>query len=178
VTSAVVSEQALLSRPFASRRLYGHGVKYLSVGDAAAQLGMSAKGLRGRISRGEMKAEGVGARRWAIGGDELERWRLIGRGSPGPKQPLPMAWQVMLALAREVSDRDARRDACTPVPAWEHLAGNLRSLRSRHPELQPDTLEWQAVLRAYTDEYLSFTRRVPSTTAPSVNPDPSARQSR
>ena len=57
----------------------------MTVQQAAEALGMSVRGIRERIERGEMQAERLGARVWAIPREEVERWRQLGRQKPGPK---------------------------------------------------------------------------------------------
>jgi excisionase family DNA binding protein len=61
------------------------GVEYVTVQEAAAALGLSDRGIRERIERGEMRAVRLGPRMWAIPRDELDRWRGTGRLKPGPK---------------------------------------------------------------------------------------------
>jgi excisionase family DNA binding protein len=61
-------------------------VEYMTVEQAASELAISARGIRARVTRGEMRAERLGARLWAIPRDEVERWRTLGRQKPGPKQ--------------------------------------------------------------------------------------------
>ncbi len=58
---------------------------YVTVWQAAELLGLSVRGIRERITRGEMRAERLGARVWAIPVAEVERWKVIGRLKPGPK---------------------------------------------------------------------------------------------
>lgn len=64
-------------------------MEYVTVGQAAGALGLSVRGIRERITRGEMRAERLGARVWAIPVSEVERWKLIGRLKPGPKASRP-----------------------------------------------------------------------------------------
>jgi excisionase family DNA binding protein len=60
-------------------------MEYLSVDEAAAALGLTVRAIRLRIQRGDMRAERIGMRVWAIPREEVERWRAIGRLKPGPK---------------------------------------------------------------------------------------------
>ena len=60
-------------------------MEYMTVREAAEALGMSMRGINERIERGDMRAERLGARVWAIPREEVERWRAIGRQKPGPK---------------------------------------------------------------------------------------------
>jgi excisionase family DNA binding protein len=60
-------------------------MEYMTVAQAAAELGMSARAVRNRIERGEMKAEQLNPRLLLIPRAEVDRWREIGRLRPGPK---------------------------------------------------------------------------------------------
>jgi excisionase family DNA binding protein len=60
-------------------------VDYTTVQEAAEALGLSIRGVRERIERGEMQAQRMGARLWVIPRDEVERWRGRGKLKPGPK---------------------------------------------------------------------------------------------
>ena len=60
-------------------------MEYLSVDEAAAALGLTVRAIRLRIQRGDMRAERIGVRVWAIPREEVERWRAIGRLKPGPR---------------------------------------------------------------------------------------------
>jgi len=60
-------------------------MEYMTVQQAAEALGMSVRGIRERIERGDMRAERLGPRLWAIPRDEVERWQAMGRQKPGPK---------------------------------------------------------------------------------------------
>ena len=60
-------------------------MEYMTVQQAAEALGMSRRGVQERIDRGEMRAQRLGARVWAIPVDEVERWKGLGRLKPGPK---------------------------------------------------------------------------------------------
>ena len=57
----------------------------MTVQQAAEALGMSRRGVQERIERGEMRAERLGNRVWAIPREEVERWKALGRQKPGPK---------------------------------------------------------------------------------------------
>jgi excisionase family DNA binding protein len=58
---------------------------YVTVAQAAAELGISPRGVRQRIERGELTAEQVNPRLLMIPKSEIERWRGVGRLKPGPK---------------------------------------------------------------------------------------------
>jgi excisionase family DNA binding protein len=58
---------------------------YMTVEEAAAALGLSVRAIRERIRRGDMRADRLGARVWAIPRDEVQKWQAIGRLKPGPK---------------------------------------------------------------------------------------------
>jgi len=60
-------------------------MEYVTVEQAAAALGLSVRAIRARIGRGDMRAERLGQRVWAIPSAEVERWRALGRQKPGPK---------------------------------------------------------------------------------------------
>jgi len=60
-------------------------MEYVTVEQAAAALGLSVRAIRARIARGDMRAERLGQRVWAIPLAEIERWRDLGRQKPGPK---------------------------------------------------------------------------------------------
>jgi excisionase family DNA binding protein len=60
-------------------------MEYLSVSEAARELGLTVWGVRGRIERGNMRAERLGTHVWAIPRAEVERWRALGRQKPGRK---------------------------------------------------------------------------------------------
>lgn len=58
---------------------------YLTVGEAARQLGIGRSALHSRITRGEVQAVRVSARLLLIPRSEVERWRGKGKLRPGPK---------------------------------------------------------------------------------------------
>ena len=58
---------------------------YMTVREAAVAMGISARALRNRIERGEVRAERVGPRLLLIPHDEVERWRGRGTLKPGPR---------------------------------------------------------------------------------------------
>ena len=60
-------------------------MEYVTVTEAARELGLTVWGVRRRIERGEMHAERLGAKVWAIPRDELERWRGVGKLKAGRK---------------------------------------------------------------------------------------------
>ena len=64
---------------------YHVGMEYMTVSEAARELGMSPHGIRDRIERGEMRAERAGVRVWLIPRAAVERWRQLGRQRTGPK---------------------------------------------------------------------------------------------
>lgn len=54
-----------------------------TVDEAASELGVSASVIRKRLQRGQMQAQRMGVRMWAIPQSEIERWRgqgLLRRG--------------------------------------------------------------------------------------------------
>jgi excisionase family DNA binding protein len=59
--------------------------EYLTVNEAAKELGLSARTVHKRIAEGVMRAERFGSLVWMIPEDEIERQREIGRRKPGPK---------------------------------------------------------------------------------------------
>ena len=59
---------------------------YLTVTQAATELGITPDGVRDRIQRGLMHAERVNPRLWMIPREEVERWRGKGKLKPGPKR--------------------------------------------------------------------------------------------
>jgi excisionase family DNA binding protein len=58
-------------------------VEYVSVAEAAAELGLNASTIRKRISTGQMRAQRLGERSLMISRREVERWRKIGKLPPG-----------------------------------------------------------------------------------------------
>jgi excisionase family DNA binding protein len=58
---------------------------YMTVTQAARELGLSVYGIRARIERGEIRAEKVSPRLLMIHREEIERWRGKGKLKPGPK---------------------------------------------------------------------------------------------
>jgi len=64
---------------------YTERMDYLTVTEAAEALGLTVRGIRDRILRGEMQAERLGVRVWAIPRSEVERWQAIGRLKPGKR---------------------------------------------------------------------------------------------
>ncbi len=61
----------------------------MTVTEAAAALGLTPQAIRKRIAVGQMQAERAGARILLIPAAEVERWRVLGRQSPGPKARTP-----------------------------------------------------------------------------------------
>ena len=59
--------------------------EYMTVSEAARELGVSTRAIHKRIADGTMKAERFGALVWQIPVSEVERWRRLGRQKPGPK---------------------------------------------------------------------------------------------
>lgn len=59
--------------------------EYLTVTDAAREMGISVRALHNRIKAGSVAAERFGARVWMIPRSEVERYRAAGRLKPGPK---------------------------------------------------------------------------------------------
>jgi len=58
---------------------------YLSVGEAAAALGITERAVIKRIQHGLLRADRIGARVYAIPAEEVERAQAAGRLRPGPK---------------------------------------------------------------------------------------------
>ena len=58
---------------------------YLTVSQAAELLGISPRGVRQRIDRGEMQAVRVNPRLLMIPREEVERWQGRGKLKSGPK---------------------------------------------------------------------------------------------
>jgi excisionase family DNA binding protein len=58
---------------------------YLTVTQAAAELGLAVSTLRTRLERGVMVGQRVHSRLWLIPRAEVERWRARGKLRPGPK---------------------------------------------------------------------------------------------
>lgn len=64
---------------------YGETMQgYMTVAEAAAELGVRENTITRRVRTGRMKAERVGARGILIPEAEVARWREIGRLPPGP----------------------------------------------------------------------------------------------
>jgi excisionase family DNA binding protein len=59
--------------------------EYLTVSEAAARIGITARALLSRIERGEVRAERLGRRLWAIPRHEADRLVAGGKLRPGPK---------------------------------------------------------------------------------------------
>jgi excisionase family DNA binding protein len=57
----------------------------VTVTEAAAQLGLSARAVAYRLERGMMQGVKVNPRLWLVPSDEVERWRGRGRLPPGRK---------------------------------------------------------------------------------------------
>jgi excisionase family DNA binding protein len=60
-------------------------MEYLTVSQAAGELGLTARAVRNRIERGELAAVRMSARLLLIPAAEVERQKAIGRLKPGPK---------------------------------------------------------------------------------------------
>ena len=58
---------------------------YMTVSEAARELGVSSRAIHKRIAEGTMRAERFGALVWQIPVAEVERWRELGKQKPGPK---------------------------------------------------------------------------------------------
>ena len=58
---------------------------YVTVAEAARELGVTERAIHKRIAAGLMRAERFGAHVWQIPVEEVRRWREIGRMKPGPK---------------------------------------------------------------------------------------------
>jgi excisionase family DNA binding protein len=59
--------------------------EYLTVAEAAKELGLSARAVHKRIAEGVMRAERFGSLVWMIPAEEVDRWRGRGKLRPGPK---------------------------------------------------------------------------------------------
>jgi excisionase family DNA binding protein len=59
--------------------------EFITVGDAARELGIGRSALHSRIKRGEIRAIRVSPRLLLIPRSEVERWRDKGKLKPGPK---------------------------------------------------------------------------------------------
>lgn len=59
--------------------------EYLTVNEAARELGIGHSAMHSRIQRGEIQAVRVNARLLLIPRGELEQWRGKGKLKPGPK---------------------------------------------------------------------------------------------
>jgi excisionase family DNA binding protein len=57
---------------------YSNGMEYLTIAEAAAELGVPERTVRYRVARGLMKGERIGKRVWAIPVDEVEVWKTRG----------------------------------------------------------------------------------------------------
>lgn len=107
-------------------------MQYFSVTEAAKYLGLNPRAVRARIERGQIAAQRLGPRVWAIAEDEVERWHALGRQRPGPKPGTSAKDRIILALAAHLGRRIGRDDReC-------HEAGYGRWLARWH-ELQADT---------------------------------------
>ena len=58
---------------------------YMTVTEAAREMGISERALHNRIKAGTVTAERFGARVWMIPATEVQRFRGAGRLRPGPK---------------------------------------------------------------------------------------------
>lgn len=58
---------------------------YLTTKEAAAALGVTLRAIQDRIKAGTLRAERVGARGWVIPQSEVDRFRGMGKLTPGPK---------------------------------------------------------------------------------------------
>ena len=59
---------------------------YMTVSEAARELGVTERAIHKRITSGHMRAERFGERAVLIPTEEVDRWREIGRLKPGPKR--------------------------------------------------------------------------------------------
>lgn len=155
---------------------------HMTVGQAAAELGMSPRGVRERIERGEMQAELVTPRLLLIPRAEVERWKALGRPKRGPKGKAHYLTAArILERARElISDpkawirdydgyleagtgriwqqhSDAARDAHgTPVPAVDDAAvcwNDTGAITRAYRETQEaDPRILETVMHAYVDD--------------------------
>ena len=58
---------------------------YMTVTEAAREMGISERTLHNRIKAGTVSAKRFGERVWMIPDVEVERFRGVGRLKPGPK---------------------------------------------------------------------------------------------
>jgi excisionase family DNA binding protein len=61
---------------------------YITISEAAAELGIPPRTLAYRLERGLMRGERVNARLWLVPRSEVEQWRGVGRLRPG-RRPNP-----------------------------------------------------------------------------------------
>jgi len=59
---------------------------YMTVSEAAQELGVTVRAIHKRIASGHMRAERYGERAVLIPTEEVQRWRELGRMKPGPKR--------------------------------------------------------------------------------------------
>jgi excisionase family DNA binding protein len=71
--------------PIEGALCYAKAVEYVTVQQAADELGLSVWGIRDRIQRGDMRAERLGQRMWVIPVEEVARWKELGRQRAGRK---------------------------------------------------------------------------------------------
>jgi excisionase family DNA binding protein len=62
---------------------------FMTIPDAARELGLTPAAIRARLRTGAMRGERVRPKLWLIPRDEVERWRVLGRQKRGPKPRTP-----------------------------------------------------------------------------------------
>ncbi len=100
-------------------KIAGTETEYLTVKQAAAELGLSDVGIRRRIQRGDMHAERIGRKTLMIPLPEVERWRALGKLPPGPA-PRSRHQSSGAELLAENTEHLKVLDA-----AWQHLRNDL-----------------------------------------------------
>ncbi len=89
---------------------------YMTVDEAARELGLTRRGVHKRIERGDMRAERFGDRVVLIPVDEVQRWREIGRLKPGPKKGSIAEYRQDEAEHTEAPEAGHRRIRGEPGP--------------------------------------------------------------
>lgn len=77
------------------------GMEYMTVTEAAQELGITDRAVRARIKRGDIRAERVGPRLWLIPKDEIEAWRDLGKARP---------WEL-----RQIREAEPEPESDTPA---------------------------------------------------------------
>ena len=85
---------------------------YMTVSEAARELGVTERAIHKRITSGHMHAERFGERAVLIPVEEVNRWRDIGRLKTGPKRQDETATEEQARENREhleLLDQERRR---------------------------------------------------------------------